>query len=123
MFPGGEALGSRQWAGSAMVDDGKLHFFYTATGRKGEDHVTYEQRLAKASADIEITKKDGRSFNNWSDHDVILEPEGKYYQTMEEGMQGDIAYAFRDPWFFEDPKTGEKYILFEGNSNGTPAER
>ncbi|WP_163538685.1 glycoside hydrolase family 68 protein [Gracilibacillus sp. YIM 98692] len=123
VFPEGEALGSRQWAGSAMVDDGKLHFFYTTTGRKGEDHITYEQRLAKASADIEITKKDGISFNNWSNHDVILEPEGKYYQTMEEGMQGDIAYAFRDPWFFEDPKTGEEYILFEGNSNGTPAER
>ncbi|RBW70756.1 glycoside hydrolase family 68 protein [Bacillus taeanensis] len=123
VFPEGEALGSRQWAGSAMVDNGKVNFFYTATGRKGEEHLSYEQRLVKASADIEVSKKDGITFSNWSDHKVILEPEGKYYQTMEEGMQGDIAYAFRDPWFFEDPKTGEEYILFEGNSNGTPAER
>ncbi|WP_231572075.1 glycoside hydrolase family 68 protein [Pontibacillus halophilus] len=123
LFPEGEALGSRQWAGSAMIDeDGKLHAFYTATGRQGEKQLTYEQRLAKASADVEITE-DGIQFSEWSDHDVILEPEGKYYQTKEESEQGDIAYAFRDPWFFQDPATGEEYILFEGNTNGTPAER
>ncbi|WLR58809.1 glycoside hydrolase family 68 protein [Guptibacillus hwajinpoensis] len=117
-----QALGSRQWAGSAMIEDGEINFFYTATGRKGEEQLTYEQRLVKASADVDASKK-GVEFTNWSDHEVILEPDGEYYQTMEQSKQGDIAYAFRDPWFFEDPKTGEDYILFEGNSGGTPAER
>lgn len=37
LFDDGKALGSRQWAGSAMIDkDGKVHIFYTATGRKNE---------------------------------------------------------------------------------------
>ncbi|KHE71100.1 levansucrase [Halobacillus sp. BBL2006] len=122
VFEDGQALGSRQWAGSAMIDDGRIHFFYTATGRKGETQLTYEQRLAKASADVEVAKGDIQ-FTNWSDHEIILEPKGEYYQTKEQSAQGDIAYAFRDPWFFQDPKSGKEYILFEGNSNGTPAER
>ncbi|MGI8313651.1 glycoside hydrolase family 68 protein [Halobacillus mangrovi] len=122
VFEDGEALGSRQWAGSAMIDNGKIHFFYTATGRKGETQITYEQRLAKASADVDVSKGEIQ-FSNWSDHEIILEPEGKYYQTKDQSDQGDIAYAFRDPWFFKDPKSGKEYILFEGNSNGAPAER
>ncbi|SDN98475.1 glycoside hydrolase family 68 protein [Halobacillus aidingensis] len=116
-----QAYGSRQWAGSAMIEDGKLNLFYTATGRKGEESVTYEQRLALATGDVEANGK-GISFSNF-DHSIILEPEGKYYQTEEQAEAGDIAYTFRDPWFFEDPKTGKDYILFEGNSAGTPSER
>ncbi|QHT45292.1 glycoside hydrolase family 68 protein [Bacillus sp. SB49] len=120
-FPSEDAYGSRQWAGSAMMENGKLHLFYTATGRKGEETLTYEQRLALATGDI---KADGNgvSFTNFS-HDIILEPHGKYYQTQEQSQQGDIAYTFRDPWFYEDPKSGKDYILFEANSPGAPAER
>src|SRR5690606_28705758 len=35
LFPEGDAIGSRQWAGSAMYDGdtGVLHVFYTAAGR------------------------------------------------------------------------------------------
>ncbi|WP_347861081.1 glycoside hydrolase family 68 protein [Salimicrobium sp. PL1-032A] len=115
------AYGARQWAGSAMIEDGELNLFYTATGHKGEENVTYEQRLALAKGDVEAN---GNSveFSDF-DHSIILEPEGEYYQTREQSEQGDISYAFRDPWFFEDPKTGEDYILFEGNSAGTPADR
>ncbi|OIJ21580.1 levansucrase [Anaerobacillus alkalidiazotrophicus] len=123
VFEDGDALGSRQWAGSAMIDeDDQLHFFYTATGRKGEEHITYEQRFAKASADV-VASRAGISFENWSDHQIILEADGEYYQTQEQGSQGDIAYAFRDPEFFKDPKSGEEYIIFEGNSSGAPADR
>ncbi|TES56773.1 glycoside hydrolase family 68 protein [Halalkalibacterium halodurans] len=123
VFEEGDALGSRQWAGSAMIDENnQIHFFYTATGREGEEPLTYEQRFAKASADV-VTSKNGVSFDNWSDHQIILEADGEYYQTKEQGDQGDIAYAFRDPEFFKDPKSGEEYIIFEGNSSGAPADR
>lgn len=123
VFEEGDALGSRQWAGSAMIDENnQIHFFYTATGREGEEPLTYEQRFAKASADV-VTSKNGVSFENWSDHQIILEADGEYYQTKEQGDQGDIAYAFRDPEFFKDPKSGEEYIIFEGNSSGAPADR
>lgn len=123
LFDDGKALGSRQWAGSAMIDkDGKVHIFYTATGRKNEKKLTYEQRLATATADI-ITTNASVAFKNWSDHKIILEPDGEYYQTESQSNQGESSYAFRDPYFFQDPKSGQEYILFEANSAGTLSER
>ncbi|GGD09421.1 glycoside hydrolase family 68 protein [Pontibacillus salipaludis] len=121
VFEGDDALGSRQWAGSAMVENNELHMFYTATGRKGEENLSYEQRLATASA--KMTGQNGVTFKDWSEHQVILEPEGELYQTQEQSEAGDIAYTFRDPWFFQDPQTNEEYILFEANTPGTPLER
>lgn len=112
-----DALGSRQWAGSAMLDEnGKVQFFYTATGRKGEAVKTFEQRLAKTTFDISADTN-GVHLSNWSKHQVILEPDGVYYQTMQQA-KGPILYSFRDPYFFKDPKTGKEYLLFEGNKGG-----
>jgi levansucrase len=112
-----DALGSRQWAGSAMLDEnGKVQFFYTATGRKGEAVKTFEQRLAKTTFDISADKN-GVHLSNWSRHQVILEPDGVYYETMQQA-KGPIIYSFRDPFFFRDPKTGKEYLLFEGNKGG-----
>lgn len=123
VFNDGKALGSRQWAGSAFIDkDGKIHMFYTATGRKNETRLTYEQRIATTTGDI-VTTNTTVTFKNWSDHKIILEPDGKYYQTQEQSNLGDLSYSFRDPYFFEDPKSGEQYILFEANTSGTAAER
>ncbi|WP_134704857.1 glycoside hydrolase family 68 protein [Ammoniphilus sp. YIM 78166] len=124
LFNDGQGLGSRQWAGSAIVNkDGKFHIFYTATGRKNEERLTYEQRLATATANI-VTTNSSVTFTNWSDHKIILEPDGQYYQTQDQASQGEFSsYAFRDPYFFQDPKTGEEYILFEANSAGSLAER
>lgn len=115
-FPLELGRGSRQWAGSAIYDDGKLYLFYTAAGRKGEPKVTFEQRIVLAAADIEATSA-GVRFNNWSPHEVILEADGKLYQTMQQS-DGPIIYAFRDPWFWSDPKDGTEYLLFEGNTPG-----
>lgn len=112
-----DALGSRQWAGSSMLDEnGKVHFFYTATGRKGEAVKTFEQRLVKTTFNISADKN-GVHISNWSKHQVVLEPDGVYYQTMQQA-KGPIIYSFRDPYFFEDPKTGRGYLLFEGNKGG-----
>lgn len=122
VFNEGEALGTRQWAGSSMYDNGKLHMFYTATGRKNDDKLTYEQRLATSSADL-VVNKDGIEFRNWSPHKIMLEPDGEYYQTREQALSGEGGYAFRDPWYYKDSKTGEEYILFEANSAGTLEER
>jgi levansucrase len=27
-----------------------------------------------------------------------------------------MIYTFRDPWFYEDPATGETHLLFEANA-------
>lgn len=123
LFPEGASLGSREWAGSAMMDDGKIHAFYTATGHRGEQHLTFEQRLAMASGNI-VADKNGVRFENWGDHKIILEPDGKFYQTKEQAQQGEGGgYAFRDPMWFKDPKTEKEYILFEGNSGGVVGDR
>lgn len=123
LFTDGKALGSRQWAGSSIIDkDGKLHIFYTATGTKNEQVLSYSQRLVTAAADIKTTN-DSVTFNNWSEHKVILEADGKYYQNEEQAEQGETSYAFRDPYYFQDPKTNEEYILFSANTAGALAER
>lgn len=114
-----KALGSRQWAGSAMMEeDGKVHLFYTASGRKGEETTTFEQRLAKTTFDIEVDKKDKSvELSNHGEHMILAEADGEYYETQDQ-KTGDIIYSFRDPWFFKDPKTKKEYIIFEGNSAG-----
>lgn len=121
IFPAGDPLGSRQWAGSAFRKDGEIFFFYTATGREGEASISYEQRLAFARGEI-FSNLDGVLFGNWGPHEIILEPDGEFYQTQEQSGSG-IIYSFRDPWYFIDPETSCEYILFEGNTPITPVVR
>ncbi|MGC5328340.1 glycoside hydrolase family 68 protein [Brevibacillus sp. SYSU BS000544] len=123
LFSKGTALGSRQWAGSAMLDGDQIHAFYTATGHEGEQRLTYEQRIAMATGKI-VADNRGVHFQDWGKHRIVLEPDGKYYQTKEQAQQGEGGgYAFRDPMWFKDPKTQKEYLLFEGNSGGAADER
>ena len=120
VFAEGTAFGSRQWAGSTIIDNGRIYYFYTASGRRGESEITYEQRIAMSSSDF-VSNLDGVSLVNFAPHEIILEPDGVLYQTLAQSQVGDspIIYAFRDPWFFKDPATGCEYLLFEGNIAGT----
>ncbi|WP_345243709.1 glycoside hydrolase family 68 protein [Pontibacillus salipaludis] len=119
VFPEGDALGSRQWAGSAFVENGEIFFFYTATGRRNEAQVTYEQRMAFAKGEV-FSDLNGVLFNNWEEHSIILVPDGEFYQTQEQSS-GGIIYSFRDPWYWIDPESGCEYIIFEGNT-ATPQQ-
>ncbi|MDZ5712820.1 glycoside hydrolase family 68 protein [Jeotgalibacillus haloalkalitolerans] len=115
-----EALGHMQWAGSAMLDEeGKVHFFYTATGEKEnwqQDNWerTAPQKLAKTTFDISADKE-GVHLTNEGEHEIMLEADGEYYETIEQA-DSPIITAFRDPYFFQDPATGKEYILFEGQT-------
>ncbi|MFI8712748.1 glycoside hydrolase family 68 protein [Brevibacillus brevis] len=117
-----KALGHMQWAGTAMLDEkGKVHLFYTATGDKNNwDESrwaqTAEQRIAKTTFDIGADK-DGVHLTNEGEHKIILEADGKYYETIDQ-FKGNIITAFRDPFFFQDPNTGKEYIIFEGQAGG-----
>ena len=144
VFKETESLGSRQWSGSAVYKNGKVYLFYTAVGRKNNPWVSMEQRLALAEGNL-VEDGDGVSLKDWSPHQVILEAEGRYYQTDAQsvydpqhpdrrtaspGPEGarddggnDIIYSFRDPWYFEDPKTGMSMLLFAANTPGTSAEK
>ncbi|MDL5362454.1 glycoside hydrolase family 68 protein [Halalkalicoccus sp. NIPERK01] len=110
----GETRGSRQWAGSALLDDGEVYVFYTASGRVGEADLTYEQRLAVGFGGTVEADDSGLDIEGPFEHEVLLEPDGERYER-EEQYRGMI-YTFRDPWFFEDPADGETYLLFEANT-------
>lgn len=107
-------LGSRQWAGCTLHDDGDLYVYYTAAGNRDESELTYGQRIAIAEGGrIEVTD-DGLAVKGPWEHSVLLEPDGDYYET--EAQSRGMIYTFRDPWFYEDPGTGRTYILFEANT-------
>jgi levansucrase len=120
VFPEGTALGSRQWAGSAIYDPatGDVSLYYTAAGARGETDLSYTQRLAVAfggSLHADADAEDGgvRFEGPWT-HETLAEPDGEWYEREEQSR--GMIYTFRDPWYFEDPETGEAYILFEANT-------
>ncbi len=113
-FEEGEAFGSRQWAGSALYDDGALYLFYTAAGYRGEADLTYTQRIAVGAGGSITTDGDALSIEGPFDHEILLEPDGEYYER--EAQSRGMIYTFRDPWFFEDSQTGETCLLFEANT-------
>ncbi|MFB6207221.1 MAG: glycoside hydrolase family 68 protein [Haloglomus sp.] len=112
VFDGG-ALGSRQWAGCSLYDGGDVYVYYTAAGRCDEPELTYTQRIAMAAGG-RVDTDDGFAIEGPWDHSVLLEPNGEYYET--EVQSRGMIYTFRDPWFFEDPATGQTHLLFEANT-------
>ncbi len=112
VFDGG-ALGQRQWAGSALYDDGDCYLYYTAAGRDDADELTYTQRIAAAHGGTVAASGLGVKITGPWTHETLLEPDGELYET--EAQSRGMTYAFRDPWFFEDPATGETHLLFEAN--------
>ncbi|MFC7323955.1 glycoside hydrolase family 68 protein [Halorubrum rutilum] len=109
-----DALGQRQWAGSALYDDGDLYLYYTAAGDESAEELNYNQRIAVGHGGRFAADDDGvRSEGPWT-HEVLLEPDGEWYES--EDQSRGMIYTFRDPWFFEDPNTGETTLLFEANT-------
>ena len=133
VFPGGRtsALGTRQWAGSAVLIGEQVNLFYTASGSReglpfdqalGDPNWLFgdtKQRLAHASARIRADANGvwfaGQSFRN---NEIIAEADGKMYQTEGQSRGAPIIYAFRDPFVFQDPEDGQVYMAFEGNTAG-----
>ncbi|WP_318568153.1 glycoside hydrolase family 68 protein [Salinigranum marinum] len=109
-------LGSRQWAGSAIYDPetGDVSLYYTAAGHRGEDALSYTQRLAVAHGGSARTTADGVRFEGPWTHKTLARPDGEWYEREEQSR--GMIYTFRDPWYFEDPETDEAYLLFEGNT-------
>lgn len=117
VFPDGGSLGSREWAGSAIhrSADSSLTVFYTAAGRRGERRRTFVQRIAQATGRLVVTDS-AIGLTDWSDHRESVQADGAIYVRAEEehGEPGFIK-AFRDPFFFRDPRSGRDYLLFTGS--------
>lgn len=140
VFGSEDPLGSRQWAGSAMYDEdqNKLYAFYTIAGETGDPveeaaasqepdeesepgpsggpirpGISYRQQMGLATADV-VTGDDGVGFENWTDHEVLFSGNDTDLYAATEGTAGGAGSidAFRDPWLYQDPDTGEEYVLF-----------
>ncbi len=123
LFGDSQPEGRAQWAGSAMYDEanGNMYAFYTAISGtpvpelEGTERTI--QKLALGVARLTAVTDSGLTFGRWQ-HDIIAEPEGRYYELPENADTIGVVYAFRDPFFYRDPSNGQEYVLFTGNAAG-----
>ena len=112
-FPDGFAPGSREWSGSAVLDDDgvTLTMYFTASGRRGGPR-TFEQRLFETRGRF----VDGR-VGDWSTPVESVAADGATYLRADqaEAVDGRIK-GFRDPGYFRDPRDGADYLLFSGSA-------
>ncbi|SEP18696.1 levansucrase [Halogranum amylolyticum] len=108
-------LGNQTWAGSAMYDqdEEQIYHFYTAADALPEAR----QRLALAKGATVETGPQDVTVSESESHHILAEADGEMYEQLEDSS--GIITAFRDPWYFKHPETGEDWMIFEGN---TPTE-
>lgn len=112
IFDVNDPLGARRWAGSTVLAADLLYVYYTAAGVPDADPPGFRQRLAAATARLSCL--DGRPhLEDWSNHVELFEPDLRWYDAADQfdGEPGFIK-AFRDPFPFIDPSTGEEYLFF-----------
>jgi len=120
-LPDGFSPGSREWSGSAVLapDRTGLTLYFTATGRRGETSLTFEQRLFQACATLERSDG-GYRLADWRGLSEIVTRDPNHYMASDagRGAVGTIK-AFRDPAFFRDPRDGVDYIFFAASLAGS----
>lgn len=114
LLPDGFSPGSREWSGSAVVDEGhdRVTLYFTAAGFRDEPSPGFDQRLFETSATLTIV--DGTpSLDGWSAPLESVASDGRLYASDMTGGGGiGTIKAFRDPFFFHDPADGAEYLLF-----------
>ena len=111
LLPDGFSPGSREWAGSALLDPAtrRLSLLFTAAGARGEGRVGFAQRLfgCETVLGADLTPQ------GWTDPVELVRPDGVTYQAELEGGGGlGTIKAFRDPFFFRDPAGSGDWLLF-----------
>lgn len=123
-MPDGFAPGSREWSGSAVIDDDgrTVTLYYTAAGRRGEAETTFEQRLFAADATLETGARQP-ALVDWRGLRELVQRDPAHYMTTAggTGTVGKIK-AFRDPAFFRDPADGQDYFFFAGSAAESPSD-
>ncbi len=123
LFGTSQPEGRAQWAGSAMYDDasGNMYAFYTAVSGtpvpelEGTERTI--QKLALGVARLTSVTDSALTFGTWQ-HDIISEPEGRFYELPQNADTIGVVYAYRDPFFYRDPANGREYVLFTANAAG-----
>ena len=120
LLPDGLSPGSREWAGSAIVDPAhrRITLHFTATGERGEAVTSFRQRLFVTQAALDVV--DGQpALSGWSAPVETVTPDGIDYETdMAGGAAIGTIKAFRDPYAWRDPADGQNYLLFTASRIG-----
>lgn len=114
LLPDDLAPGSREWSGSAIVDEAheRVTLYFTAAGHRGEVKPSFDQRLFETSSPLAIVDDEPR-LGPWSRPIQSVAADGTIYSTdMSGGGAIGTIKAFRDPFFFRDPADGQEYLLF-----------
>ncbi|WP_309611294.1 glycoside hydrolase family 68 protein [Sphingomonas sp.] len=114
LLPNGFSPGSREWSGSANVDESheQVTLYFTAAGQRGETSTSFDQRLFETSASLAVTDGTPR-LGLWSNPAESVAADGRVYATdMTGGGAIGTIKAFRDPAWFCDPADGQEYLLF-----------
>lgn len=123
LLPDGFDPGSREWAGTAVLeDDGvTLSLYYTSAGIRWEAEPTFLQRLLLARGMLTVDA-DGARVGDWHSPVEIVAPDDVLYQVdMAGGGAVGTIKAFRDPFPVIDPDDGTEYVLFSGSKPGSPS--
>ncbi len=124
LLPDGFSPGSREWAGSALFDVStqQITLFFTATGKRGEDTPTYEQRLFQSTGRLNVSDGYATTADWATPVESFVSDDINYVRvTQAIGRPGHIK-AFRDPAHFRDPKDNRDYLLFTGSLKNTDSD-
>lgn len=121
LFPDELNPGAREWSGSARYDaaHGAITTFFTASGRRGEVPLSFEQRLFRTTGLLDLSG-DVPIISDWSVARQIALNDGNHYVDLrlDQGVPGNIK-GFRDPFWFRNPADGLAYIIFTGSQAGS----
>lgn len=110
--------GSREWAGSTILDADGTHvtLYYTVTGRRRETSPSFEQRLFETTGTLDLSGSLPR-VTQWTKpvENVIADGEHYLRVTGSESVAGFIK-GFRDPCHFRDPADGQRYLVFTASA-------
>lgn len=118
LFPDDFTPGSREWSGSAMLDEaGEVTLRFTAAGRRGDGQPSAEQRLFTALASF-----DGVRFGQWQDCREIVAADDRLYVRVGRGpaVPGRVK-GFRDPEAYRD-EDGRDWLLFTASQPDTNSD-
>jgi beta-fructofuranosidase len=98
------------WTGSVLRHESLWYFFYTGTNRAEEGLV---QRIGLATSSDLI---------HWDRHpeNPILAADPRWYELLDTNLWHDQAW--RDPWVFQNPDTGDFHALITARVNHGPAD-
>lgn len=113
-FPEGFTPGSREWSGSALYRDGQVTLSFTAAGTRGEEALSFQQRIFASTA--WLVDEGEAVFSDWSRPVEQVAPADILYMSRHDatGRLGEIK-AFRDPAGWRSDE-GHDYLLFTASS-------